>query len=68
MDPEWCQIRYSYESQSDLSSLISFDQEERSFEFFEVADLSVAGGSFTEYTITVKAESGNAQTLQTTET
>ena len=63
--PAWCEITYSVSVlEPEASKTFSFngDPLERRFTFNNVDDLSLAGSSFTDYTITVTGTIGNVVT------
>ena len=65
VDPAWCDITYSYTiTAPEGDPAVNFDSDpaSRTFTFSNLEDIYLAGTDFTDYTITVTAESGNTAT------
>ena len=56
VDPAWCDITYTYTiaaPEGDQAVTFNADSADRTFTFENLQDLFLAGGNFTDYTITV---------------
>ena len=67
--PVWCNIAYTYTIVNPAGAkAVAFDSDpaDRIFTFSNLQDLFLAGKNFTNYIITVQAESGNTATIKKT--